>query len=107
VLRMVLSINSVTLGIDLSKGFDLNADATCNTADDAKRLHDLLKGVLGLGRLSTPDNQPEMLQLYDAVKVDQVQNRVTVSAHIPPDLVEKFIELWVKRGSRASPPPSG
>ena len=97
VLRVVQGINSATLGIDVSNGFDLNGDAICKADDDARHLHDLLKGVIGLGRLSTPDNHPELLQLYDAIKVDQDRNRVLITAHIPPDLVEKFIDLWVKR----------
>jgi hypothetical protein len=97
VLRMITAIDSVTLGIDLANGLDLKADAVCKAEDDAKQIHDLMKGVIGLGRLSTPDSHPEMLQLYDAIKVDQDKNRVIVSAHILPDLVEKFLDLWLKR----------
>ena len=54
-----------------------------------------LKGIIGLGRLSTPDSKPELLKLYDAIQVDQAQQKVTVTAHVPPDLVNKFIDLWV------------
>jgi hypothetical protein len=97
VLRAVKCINSMTLGIDLGNGFDLQADAVCETGGDATHLHDLMKGVIGFGRLSTPDNHPELLRLYDDIKVAQDKNRVIVSAHLPPDLVEKFLDLWLKR----------
>jgi hypothetical protein len=56
-----------------------------------------LKGIIGLGRLSTPDNKPDLLKLYDAIEVEQVQNKVTVTAHLPPDLADRFVDLWVKK----------
>jgi len=98
VLRSILSINSATLGIDMSNGLDLQVEAICKTEDDAKHIHDLLKFAVGVGRLSTPDNHPELLQLYDAIKVDQTKDHVAATAHIAPDLVDKFLDLWVKRG---------
>ncbi len=96
IVRVFKGIDSATLGIDVRKGFDLNAEAICNTAADARRLHDALKGIVGLGRLSTPDNRPDLLKLYDLIKVDQAQTHVSVTAHIPPDLVDKFLSLWLK-----------
>lgn len=97
VIRLVQGIDSAAVGIDLRNGLDLNANAICRSDAHAKRLHDALRGIIGLGRLSTPDNQPDLLKLYDAIKVGQAQNRVDVTAHIPPDLANRFIDLWIKR----------
>lgn len=97
VLGALRGMNSATLGIDLRNGFDLNAAADCQNDNDAKQLRLALKAVIGLGRLSTPDNQPDLLKLYDAIDVEQAQNRVLANAHIPPDLVDRFVDLWVKR----------
>jgi hypothetical protein len=58
--------------------------------------------VIGIGRLSTPDNRPELLRLYDTIKVEQIQKRVDVSAQVAPDLEDKFLDLWLKQG-RARP----
>ncbi len=96
IMRAFKGMDSATLGVDVRNGFDLNAEALCNTANDARHLHDALKGIVGLGRLSTPDNRPELLKLYDLIKVDQNQTQVLVTARIPPDLVDKFLSLWLK-----------
>ncbi|HLJ50855.1 MAG TPA: hypothetical protein VKU01_32815 [Bryobacteraceae bacterium] len=96
VIRLFRGIDSAALGIDLRNGLDLTANAICRSDQDAKRLHDALKGIIGLGRLSTPDNQPDLLKLYDAIKVEQQQSKVDVTAQVPPDLTNRFIDLWVK-----------
>ena len=95
-IRVFKGMDRAVLGMDLRNGFDLNGNAICNTEDNARQLRAALKGIIGLGRLSTPDSKPELLKLYDAIQVDQTQQKVTLTAHVPPDLVNKFIDLWVK-----------
>jgi len=97
VLGVLQGIQSIRLGIDLRNGFDAQAAATCRTERDAKRVHDMVKGVVGIGRLSTPDSQPEMLKLYDAIKVTQQQAQTDVTAQIPADQVDHFLDLWIKK----------
>jgi preprotein translocase subunit SecD len=97
ILQSLRSVNTTTLGMDLSNGFRVTAEVNCNTERDAKFVHDLLKGVIGLGRLNTPDNQPQMLRLYDAIEVTQQQTRTQVKADIPQELADKFLDLWLKR----------
>jgi hypothetical protein len=96
-LQALRGIDSIRLGIDLRSGFDAQADATCQTERDAKHVHDMVKGLVGIGRLSTPDNQPEMLKLYDAIKVTQQQNHADVTAQIPTEQVDRFLDLWMKK----------
>jgi hypothetical protein len=95
-LRLLQGIDSAAIGIDLRNGLDLKADADCRTDRDAKRLNDAIRGIVGLGRLSTPDNQPELLKLYDAIKVSQQQAHVEVVAKVGSDLVDKFLDMWLK-----------
>jgi len=97
VLQALRGIISIRLGIDLRNGFDAQAEATCQTERDAKHVHDMVKGLVGIGRLSTPDNQPEMLKLYDAIKVTQQQNHADVTADIPTEQVDRFLDLWMKK----------
>ena len=97
VLQALRGIAAVRLGIDLRNGFDAQAEATCQTERDAKHVHDMVKGLVGMGRLSTPDNQPEMLKLYDAIKVTQQQNHTDVTAQIPTEQVDRFLDLWMKK----------
>jgi hypothetical protein len=57
----------------------------------------MVKGVVGLGRLNTPDSHPELLKLYDAIQVTQQQTRTKVTADIPADLADRFLDMWLKR----------
>ena len=91
------TVDTATIGMDLSKGIALTAKVTCKTERDAKFVHDMLKGVVGIGRLNTPDSHPELLQLYDAIQVTSEQNHADVTAQIPADLADRFLDLWLKR----------
>jgi hypothetical protein len=91
------SIDTATIGMDLSSGIGLNVQVACKTERDAKFVHDMLKGVVGIGRLNTPDNHPEFLQLYDAIQITVQQNHAQVTAQIPADLADRFLDLWLKK----------
>jgi hypothetical protein len=95
--NVLRAIDSATLGMDLRSGIAVAAEVTSKTDRDAKFVHDMVKGVVGLGRLNTPDNHPELLKLYDAIKVEQQQTHTKVTADIPSDLADRFLDLWLKR----------
>ena len=67
----------------------------CKTERDAKFVHDLVRGLVGFGRLNTPDNQPDLLKLYDAIQVTQQQAQTKVTADVPQELADKFLDLWL------------
>ena len=96
-MKALRSVDTATLGMDLSNGLNAVAEVNCKTERDAKFVHDMLRGIIGLGRLNTPDNQPELLKLYDAIQVTQQQTRAQVKADIPQDMADKFLDLWLKR----------
>ena len=83
--------------MNLSNGIDAIAVVNCNTERDAKFVHDLVRGLVGFGRLNTPDNQPDLLKLYDAIQVTQQQAQATVAANVPQDLADKFLDVWLKK----------
>lgn len=97
ILDALKSVESATLGMNLSKGIDAVAVVNCKTAGDAKFVHDLVRGLVGFGRLNTPDNQPEMLKLYDSIHVTQKETQTTVAADVPEDLTDHFLDLWFKK----------
>jgi hypothetical protein len=96
-MKALRSVETATLGMDLSHGLNASAEVNCKTERDAKFVHDMLRGIIGFGRLNTPDKQPEMLKLYDAIEVTQQQTRAQVKADIPQELADKFLDLWLKR----------
>jgi len=97
VMQALRSVESATLGMNLSNGIDAIAVVNCNTERDAKFVHDLVRGLVGFGRLNTPDNQPDLLKLYDAVQVTQQQAQTKVTANVPQELADKFLDLWLKK----------
>jgi hypothetical protein len=97
IVNALKSIDTATIAMDLSKGFAVKAEVTCKAERDAKFVHDMVKGVVGIGRLNTPDNHPELLKLYDAIQVTQQQTHAQVTADIPTDLADRFLDLWLKR----------
>lgn len=94
---MLKGIDAMRLGIDLRNGFAAQAVASCGTESDAKHIRDALKGIIGLGRLNTPDNQPELLKLYDSIHVNLEKNVTDVQVDISPELTDRFLDLWLKR----------
>lgn len=97
ILDALKSVESATLGMNLSHGIDALAVVNCKTAGDAKFVHDLLRGLVGFGRLNTPDNKPEMLKLYDSIQVTQQATQTKVAADVPQDLTDHFLDLWFKK----------
>jgi hypothetical protein len=97
VMQALRSVESAMIGMDLSKGLDAVAIVNCNTERDAKFVHDLVRGLVGFGRLNTRDDQPDMLKLYDAIQVTQQQAQTKVTANVPQDLADKFLDLWFKK----------
>jgi hypothetical protein len=97
IMQALRSVDSATLGMDLNKGIDAIAVVNCNTERDAKFVHDLVRGLVGFGRLNTPDNQPDLLKLYDAIQVTQQQAQTKVTADVPQELADKFLDVWLKK----------
>lgn len=81
------------VGADLRNGLKLEAQAVCTSEPDARRLHDALRGMIGLARLSTPDNQRDLLPVYDRVNVSQQDKTVLANVELPMELIEKLDSL--------------
>ena len=97
IMQALHSVDSASLGLNLSHGIDGVAYVNCTTERDARFIHDMLRGLIGFGRLNTRDDQPEMLKLYDAIQVTQQQQRAKVTAVVPQELADRFLDLWLKK----------
>jgi hypothetical protein len=91
--RILRSLENTTAAADLRTGLNGYLNGQCHTDADAKNLGDAARGLVGLGRLSVPEKQPEMLRVWDGIKVDQQQRTVKITVAIPPDLIDKLIDL--------------
>ena len=91
--RILRSLENTTAAADFRTGVNGVLNGLCRTEADAKNLGDAARGLAGLGRLSVPDNQPELLRLWDGIQVEQQQRTVKITVIIPENLLEKLIDL--------------
>jgi hypothetical protein len=95
--QILRSVESGRFSANLTNGFDFQASGTCTNDQSAKQIHDLLKGLVGIGRLSTSTDQADLLKVYDSINVEQQGRVVNVSADIAQDIVDKFVDTFVVR----------
>ena len=98
--RLARAVQTGAVGADLRSGLSLQAHGTCATDASAKQIRDTLKGFIGLGRLSTPDSQPDLLKAYDAIQVEQQGPLVNIAADIPQEIVDRFLTTFVDEKKR-------
>lgn len=94
--KIAAMLESGTLAGDLHGGLHLTMEGKCRNEEDARTLVEVLRGLVGLARLSTPDNAPELLRAYDRVRVEQRATALAVKAEIPQELLDKLLERWEK-----------
>jgi hypothetical protein len=81
--KILGSIDGLSSWADLSSGLHLTAKATGRDAEAAKQLHTQLRGLIGLGRLSTPDSKPELLKLYDGIQTKLEDRTIDIEVDVP------------------------
>ena len=91
--KVLSSLDSLAGWGDLSRGVRLSLTGSTREASAAKQLHTQLRGLIGMGRLSTPDNRPEMLKLFDAIQTKQDDQKIVVDV----DLAEAALDTLLKQ----------
>jgi len=95
------SVSGATGGIYVDSGVHLSMDLECISDQGATRVHDALRGVIGFARLSTKDDQQDLLRAYDAIQVDKKNRMVEVHADLSGDLGDKLIGTLRSIGRRS------
>lgn len=83
-------VRGTSMGAQVDTGVHFSADLTCASAQGAQRVHDALRAAVAMGRLTTKDNQQDLLRMYDAIRVDRDNDIVRVRADFPGDLADKL-----------------
>jgi hypothetical protein len=94
-------VSGTSGGFTLAGGVNVQADIFCSSNEGAQRVHDALRGLIGLSRLSTNESKLDLLRLWDAVHVDQDQQVVHVRVDLAPDLADKLLAELPKFAGRA------
>lgn len=79
-------------------GFKGQIHGVANTDQDASNLRDAAKGLIGFGRLSVPENRPEMLKLWDGITVEQQGRTISIKADIPQAMIDDLVRLMQSAG---------
>jgi len=95
--NLLTAVHRASLYFDLREGVRGMLRALSDSELNAKSVHDALKAAVGFGRLMSPQDQPDLLRVYDGLQVSQAGTRVDVKIEEPPDLVEKFLNLGLGR----------
>jgi hypothetical protein len=93
--RIVASIQTGSIYLDLRIGVNGLATGTCATEQDAKSLYDALRALTGLGRLAISKDKPEQLKMLDGIRVTQESHKVNVHIDESEELVGSFVDSWL------------
>jgi hypothetical protein len=74
-------------------GFKGSVHGVTATDQDAINLRDTARGLIGFGRLNVPENQPDMLKLWDGISVEQQGRAVAILADVPQNLVDQLVKM--------------
>ncbi len=98
--RVFRGLEDTWFDADFSKGLRGQVHGVAATDQDAINLRDAAKGLIGFGRLSVPENQPEMLKLWDGITVDQQGRTVAIRADIPQSMVDQMVRMLSSAAGR-------
>ena len=90
--KILASVDQIAVSANLSDGVHLIAKASARDAESAKQLHTQLRGLIGMGRLSTPDDKPELLKLYDRIQTKLADKQIDVNIDIPAATMELLLK---------------
>lgn len=97
-------VNASNAGLSIDTGLHLHAEVSCISEQGAKRVHDAVRGLVGFGRLSTKDNETELLRIYDSVQVNRKQQIVELRADLTGELADSLLNrLQLGNGAAVRP----
>lgn len=86
------AVSGTSLGVRFDSGFHLLSRVICKSPEGAQRVNDSFRGLIGLARLSTKDNELDLLRMWDAISISKDQQFVRVQADLPADLSDQLID---------------
>jgi hypothetical protein len=86
-------IESTWFSATVNSGFHASIHATAAAEKDAINLRDTAKGLIGLGRLMTPPDKPDLVRFWDGITVDQTGRFFTLNADLGGDLIDQMVQM--------------
>ena len=91
--KIFRSLDDYWFEADFSAGMRCEVHGTTRTEKDAVSLRDTVRGLVGLGRLNVPENQPELLKVWDGITVDQQGRSIAIHADVTQELIDRIVQL--------------
>jgi hypothetical protein len=92
--RAFEGVRSLAAGFDLRRGLKVSAKAQFANEADANQVQTALKGLVGIGRFSVPEDKRELLKVYDGIEVRREAALVDVQADIPFTTLDEALKLF-------------
>ncbi len=94
-------VNGTAIGVGADTGLHLYGTLNCVSDKGAEQVRDAMRGMLAIARLTTRDDEPDLLQIYSAVHIESNASTVQIKADLSPDLSEKLFTHIAGLQSRA------
>ncbi|MDP9055420.1 MAG: hypothetical protein M3N93_14140 [Acidobacteriota bacterium] len=78
---------------DFSAGLKAEVHGVTASEKDAANLRDAVRGMVGLGRLNVPENEPDLLPVWDGITVEQTGRSISMRADIAQGLIDKMVTM--------------
>jgi hypothetical protein len=94
--NIVATIKSVVFSLDLEKELDALFKIKSDCKENVKNIADAINGLLALGRMNYAE-QPDYMELLEGITVEGTEDIVSVSVHIPENLLDKLSKEVTKK----------
>ncbi|MCC7339456.1 MAG: hypothetical protein IT170_00095 [Bryobacterales bacterium] len=91
-LRLLDGMQGSRIAVDLRNDIVIHAHADMDSPASAEQLASALKGLAGLARLTTSNENLDLLKVYDSLETKATESQVDASIRIPRAQVEKVAE---------------
>jgi hypothetical protein len=95
--KVMSTIQTGLAYLDLRTALNGLATGICATEQNANELQTALQGLVGVGRMMAPKNQPEMAKVFDGLRVTVESRKVNVHIDEPEELLDTVLNLAVGR----------
>jgi hypothetical protein len=100
ILEILKTLQGGTYQMRVDTGIHAKATANFLSAENAKTLSDLSRGMIALVKTQVANQNPDLLHVLDGMQVSNSGTQMIVNIDQPGDLIKKFRELRQSRGLR-------
>jgi hypothetical protein len=98
--KIVSMIQTGTISLNLDTGVSGLAEGTSGSDQGAEQLDSGLRALIGFGRLSVPENQPDLQRVWDGLRPTRENREVKLHIDEPEDLIGQLAKLLGGRSGR-------